>query len=333
MHVRTFALVAGLCASAPACTQNRSSFKPSVRTGQPPRAELVRRFDPAAGELPEGLAMGDDAAFVGFAPTARVARLDLRTGEATAFGRLPAPVPGKGFMTGLARSAAGDLFACLVSFGPEVQSGIYRIPSEGGVARLFAEDDALSFPNALAFDRDGALFATDSASGSVFRIAAEGRAERWATGEALRGDKDACGGKGPGFAIGANGLVVARDAVYVVNLDKATLVEIERSPSGAAGAVRTLAGPDCDALGGADGLVRAADGSFVIAVNRQNKIVRVGANGVVSTILSGFPLDFPATLAYEGPTLYATNFAFMSARAGKPAMPGLVKLTLPGLQP
>jgi len=254
--------------------------------------------------------------------------VDVATGASTAFGQLPAPVSGKGFMTGLAQSAAGDVYAGLASFVPEVQAGIYRIPKEGGRATLFAKDAALPFPNALAFDADGSLWATDSGTGSVFRIDAAGHAERWATGDALTGDKDGCRGQGPGFAIGANGLVVERDAIYVVNMDRATLVKIPRGAAGRAGTPSVVAGPDCDALGGADGLARAPDGAFVVAVNRQNKIVRVTTAGRVETIASGPPFDFPATVAYRGTTLYATNFALKTASAGQPASPGIVRIGL-----
>lgn len=267
-----------------------------------------------------------DSAFVGFAPTARVVRVDLATRKVSPFGQLPTPVSGKGFMTGLAQSPNGEIYAGLVSFVPEVQAGVYRLPKEGGAATLFAKDTALSFPNALAFDSDGTLFVTDSGSGSVFRIGTDGHAERWASGDALTGNKDACGGMGPGFPIGANGLVVERDGVYSVNLDKATLVKIERTETGKAGAITTVAGPSCEALGGADGLARTKDGSFLIAVNRQNKIVRVSSGGNIDTVVSGAPLDFPATVAFEGATLYATNFAFMTASAGKPATPGLLRI-------
>jgi hypothetical protein len=37
-------------------------------------------------------------------------------------------------------------------------------------------------------------------------------------------------------------------------------------------------------------------------------------------------LDFPATLAYRGKTLFGTNFALRSASAGKSAQPGIFKL-------
>lgn len=323
----TLSLAAAACTPAsPVLDANAGA--PASSTAAPVTATMVAHFDAAAGELPEGFAVTKDSAYVGFAPTSRVVRVDLAAGTATAFGQLPTAISGKGFMTGLAAAPAGEVYAGLASFVPEVQAGIYRIAKEGGAATLFAKDAALPFPNALAFDTDGSLWATDSGTGSVFHFDASGRAERWATGDALTGQKEGCGGAGPGFAIGANGLVVERDAVYVVNMDKATLVKIPRGASGAAGAPSIVAGPDCEALGGADGLARAPDGSFVIAVNRQNKIVRVTTAGKVETIASGPPFDFPATLAYRGANLYATNFALKNASAGKPAAPGVVRLGL-----
>lgn len=316
--------VAFILGAASCTTQQSPASEPPLSA--PEKSEFVARFDASAGELPEGLAVTSDVAFVGFAPNSRVVRVDLATGAPAPFGELPAPVPGKGFMTGLALSPSGELYAGLASFVPEVQAGIYRIPKSGGAAALFAKDAELPFPNGLAFDPDGTLFATDSGTGTVFRIDGAGHAERWATGDALTGDKDGCGGLGPGFAIGANGIVVERDAVYVANLDKATVVKIPREAAGNAGAPLTIAGPDCEALGGADGLARAPNQGFVVAVNRQNKIVRVALDGSTSTLASGTPFDFPATVAYRGVTLYATNFALKNASAGKPASPGLLRV-------
>ena len=65
----------------------------------------------------------------------------------------------------------------------------------------------------------------------------------------------------------------------------------------------------------------------MIAVNRQNKLVRVGATGgAIRTVADGAPFDFPATVAYRGRTLYATNFALKTASAGKPSAPGLLRV-------
>jgi sugar lactone lactonase YvrE len=292
-----------------------------------PSAKLIATFDVAQGQLPEGLSVTREAAYVGFAPTGLVAHVDTSTGQTSPFGQLPRPVPGKGFMTGLAQAASGDIYAGLASFVPEVEPGIYRIDAAGGQATLFAKHAALPFPNGLAFDRQGDLFVTDSGTGSVFRITSDGSAERWAKGEALNGDKEACDKAGPGFAIGANGIVVEPDAVYVSNLDQATLVKIPREASGRAGAPVVIAGPDCAALGGADGLARAPDGSFVVAINRQNKLVRVRESGSVETLASGAPFDFPASVAFRGQSLFTTNFALRNASSGKPAAAGLVQLS------
>lgn len=319
----SLASLACTSAKAPA---SRPAVSEQAREAAPPTSRLVARFDAAAGELPEGLVVTSDTAYVGFAPTGGISKVDTVTGAATAFAQLPRPVSGKGFMTGLAQSASGELFAGLASFVPEVQAGIYRIAKGGGQATLFAKDDALPFPNALAFDSKGDLFVSDSGTGSLFRVTSDGHAQRWASDDALSGDKDSCKGAGPGFAIGANGIVVERDAVYVVNLDKATLVKVPREADGSAGVPTILAGPDCDALGGADGLARAPDGSLVVAVNRQNKLVRVATDGGVETIVSGDPFDFPASIAYRGETLFATNFALKNASAGKPAAAGLVEI-------
>ena len=53
----------------------------------------------------------------------------------------------------------------------------------GGAGVLFAKDASMPFPNGLAFDTEGALFTTDSATGSGFRIDSSGRAERWASAD------------------------------------------------------------------------------------------------------------------------------------------------------
>ena len=324
----TLVLSAVACAPKPANVATTEGSSAGGDQPAKPASQLVARFDAAAGELPEGLLVSADSVYVGFAPTSRVVRVDVATGQTTPYSQLPAPGAGKGFMTGLAQSPAGELYAGLASFVPEVQAGIYRISNAGRDVTLFAKDAALSFPNALAFDSDGALFATDSGSGSVFHIDSGGHAERWAWGDALNGQKEACDGAGPGFAIGANGIVVEPEAVYVVNLDKATLVKIPRLAGGAAGTPSVVAGPDCEALGGADGLVRAPDGSFVVAVNRQDKLVRVAQDGKVTTLASGAPFDFPATVAYRGDTLFATNFALKSASAGRTSAPGIVRVSM-----
>jgi sugar lactone lactonase YvrE len=290
-----------------------------------PSLRIVTAFDASKGELPEGVVVDGDKAYVGLAPTGNIVRVDLATGAVSPFGSTPAPVAGMGFLTGLTLRG-GQVYAALVSFNPSAQAGIYRLPAEGGPASLFASNPEMTFPNDLHFDGAGDLYISDSGKGSIFRVGATGgTAQEWVTDPALRGQQNACGpGTGAGFDIGINGIVVEDDAVYAVNLDQATLLRIPRQ-GGVAGAVTVVGAADCANLGGADGLVRDGDG-FLVAVNRQNKIVRVDESGRSETVLdAGF--DFPASLSRFGSKWIGTNFAFANAGAGRPASPALFELT------
>lgn len=323
MKIRTspFSVVAFLLAAcgAPA-TEGASGVAPASPT-------TIASFDAAAGELPEGFALKNGYAYVGFAPQGKIARVDLRTGEvARGFVSLPTPVPGKGFMTGIAFGPDGALYASLVSFDPSVQPGIYRAPASGGTATLFAKHEQMVFPNGLLFGSRGELFVTDSAAGAVFAIGADGAAKPWATSPLLAGDTSACGGSGNPFPIGANGLVAHGDAMFVTNTDKGSIVRIPIEADGAAGPTSLAVGPDCAALAGADGLVTDRAGGFVVAVNRQNKLVRVPASGGSITSVVGAPAEYPSTIAWNGTTAVWSNFAFANASSGKPAKPALLGL-------
>jgi DNA-binding beta-propeller fold protein YncE len=293
-----------------------------------PTATLVAPTDPSSGGLPEGLAVRDAKAYLGFAPTSQIVELELAGGAATPYSTLPTPVAGKGFMTGLAFGGA-DLYAALVSFVPEVQAGIYRAAERGKPATLFAKHAEMAFPNGLAFDQAGQLYVADSAAGAVFRATPSGDVAKWAADPLLAGGKDSCGpegGVGVPFDIGANGIVVNGGAIYVTNTDKGTVVRIPVLADGSSGAPALFAGPSCADLSGADGLAVDPDGNLVAADNHLNKIVRIDRGGKITTVVEGAPLDFPASVAFVGRTLYASNFAFLNAGTDK-AKPGLVRVS------
>lgn len=291
-----------------------------------PTLTTIATFDPAKGQLPEGVVVDGDAAYVGMAPLGQIVRVALSTGATAPFATLPAPEAGKGFMTGLVIHD-GYLYAALVSFVPTVAAGVYRVPlATGGAATLFASNPGMAFPNDLDFDAAGDLYVTDSGAGAIFRApAAGGQAAAWLTDPLLRGQQGACGaGTGAGFDIGANGMVVEADAIYAVNTDKATLIRVPRT-AGAPGTPVIVGAADCANLGGADGLVRAGD-HFLATANRQNKIVRITATGAATTVVDS-GLDFPATLAPAGDAWVGTSFAFASASSGGAARPALFRLT------
>jgi sugar lactone lactonase YvrE len=287
----------------------------------------IAAFDPAAGELPEGVATKDGFAYVGFAPLGEIAKVDLRAGTKTPFAKLPKPVPNKGFMTGLAFGPDGALYAALVSFDPSVQPGIYRVGAAGGDASLFAKDPKMVFPNGLTFNSAGELFVTDSAAGAIFRIARSGAVATWASSALLAGDPTQCGGSGNPFPIGANGIAERGGAFFATNTDKGSLVRVEIRSDGTAGVPALAAGPDCGALAGADGLTVDSRGDFLVAINRQNKIVRVAKTGDVQVVAAGGSVEFPASVTWNGTTMIATSFALANASTGKPARPGLFAIS------
>ncbi|WP_394835251.1 hypothetical protein LVJ94_53010 [Pendulispora rubella] len=288
----------------------------------------VASFDAAQGQLPEGIAIRQGTVYVGFAPVGTIARVDPATGAFQRFGQLPGPSsPTSGFMTGLAFDAQGSLYAALVSLTADVKSGIYRVGKDGGDATLFAEHADMKFPNGLEFDAGGGLWVTDSAKGAIFRIASDGTVSLFSDDPILKGQAGFCGpGTSAGFEIGANGIALGSNVVYVANSDKASVVEIAINADGSPGPTRTVAGPDCERLGGADGLVRAPSGSLFVAANRLNQVAAVETNGNVGLRWRGAPLDFPASLAISTDnTLWITSFALANANAGTNPKPALVR--------
>src|SRR4051794_25088624 len=89
-------------------------------------------------------------------------------GAVSLFARLPT---GNGVLLGLALDESDVLYAALTSFD-DASSGVWRI-AQGGTSDLVMAMGAAALPNALAFDEQGNLYATDS-SGTVWRLARDG---------------------------------------------------------------------------------------------------------------------------------------------------------------
>jgi sugar lactone lactonase YvrE len=283
--------------------------------------ELVH-LDGSKGSMSEGIAIRGNTAYFAFAGSGQVVTVDIDSHAVTPYSSLPQPVANKGFVSGLALNG-NDLFGGLVSFAPEVQPGIYRATAAGAPATLFAKHPDMVFPNGLLFDDGGQLYVTDSAAGAVFRISPTGEVTRWASDALLTGAKDTCGPNSVGvpFDIGANGIVLKNGAFYVSNTDRATIVRIPLLADGSAGAPATFAGPSCAELGGADGMAVAPNGDIIVAVNHQNKLVRVDGAGHVSPLVASSALDFPTSLTFAGGALYITNLALLDAKN-----PGLLRV-------
>ncbi len=288
----------------------------------------VAIFDPAAGQLPEGLAIDREGnRYVGFAPTGEIRKI-TPAGAVSTYAQLPSPAPTQGFLVGLAFGPRGDdLYAALARFDAQTH-GIWRVRQGGGAVERFAALDPQSLPNALAF-RGDTLYVSDSFGAQVWAIDPQGVARTWKADPLLQGDAAV---NLLGLSIGANGIAFRGSDLYVANSDFGRVVRIPINPDGSAGATAVVA-DDPGLLRGADGIAFDDAGRLYLAANGHDRLVVLSSEpGAVPTILAeGAPLDFPASLAIRDGELYVTNFALGRAQGLVPGVPipGLVKLLLP----
>ncbi|HWP35838.1 MAG TPA: SMP-30/gluconolactonase/LRE family protein [Thermodesulfobacteriota bacterium] len=219
----------------------------------------------------------------------------------------------------------GDPFDLLVvDFGA---ARVLAVNSATGDAELFTEipdDPALPGTpgaNALAFDRAGHVYVSDSFQGAVWRTGpAGGPAVVWAASPLLRTE-----GVPP---FGANGLAfnAAESALFVANTGNDTVVRIPVS-GGRAGTPEVFV----NGVNGADGLFIDEADNLWIAANQADEIVVLDPTGRVVAKLGDFDgispqgepvgLLFPASLVRSGPFVYVTNLALdLEAALGLPTV-------------
>lgn len=296
-----------------------------VRVMAGAQTEVLRVYDANAGEWPEGIAADKRGnLYIGFNPLGQVRKI---TDDGTDPVVVQFPDPGT---LGLAVDAIGNLYICHASGNPAT-GGIYRMNIDGVLER-FAGTEQMVFPNSLAFDKIGNLYATDSATGTIWRITRSGAAAPWIQHELLEGL-----GEVPGYPpIGANGIAYSKGVLYVANTEKGLILRIPIGVDGSPGEPEILA--DDFSVYGPDGLALDVLGNIYAALVFQDKLIRIdpvdGSVTELATIDDG--LDEPASLAFstqkgDRKAIYVTNFAVMPEDGG--AGPALLKVEIgiPGL--
>ncbi len=277
--------------------------------------QTVVSFNPVAGEFPEGVAVDvRGTAYVSLTgPVDEIRTVDA-AGDQTVLAHFN--VTGFGPL-GLAVNARGDLYAAVASFDQATQ-GIYRVFPDGTSQRL-PGTGALAFPNGLAIDPHGNIYATDSIGGAVWKIAPGGTAELWSQDPSLAGT----GALRLGFPLGANGIAVRNNAVIVANTEGEKIVRIPIKQDGSAGGASVIAAGD--ALFGADGIALDVFGNIFVAVNPQSTLLLVAPDGSITPLATAADgLNNPASLSFgtsvgDRKSLFITNFAVFSA-APTPAL-------------
>lgn len=294
--------------------------------------ELLESFDPAAGELPESIAL-DDAGNI-YLSMSNAVRKIATDGTMTTFGSLPIDA----FALGVKVGPDGCVYTASTSLSPDVEGAfVWRI-CQAGEVEVFSELDHSGAPNDLAFDRYGSLFVTDTALGRIWKITPDGNASVWLDDPLLEGNPD-----DPilQFApIGADGIAFdwAKRNLYVSNLDHGCIVRIPVRWDGDPGQASNFT---CDpALVGADGIAFDAAQRLYVAVGSQDQLVRVDWWGQVEVLDEGGLLAGPSSVAFgttpqDKHSLYITNLDFLKAFgfvSGAPE-PGLLrkKVCVPGL--
>lgn len=173
------------------------------------------------------------------------------------------------------------------------------------------------------------LFVADS-GGAIFKITADGTVTKWLADPSLSAAGANCMFGAP-FPIGGNGIFLDNNAFYVANTNVGQIVSIPVNADGSAGTPAILAGPDCNALGGIDGIAPDGAGGLYGVINSQNELVHLAAgSSKVEVAFAGRPLDNPASIqvATMGgkKSAYITNSAFFDMAT--PA-PGLLAYPLP----
>jgi sugar lactone lactonase YvrE len=205
------------------------------------------------------------------------------------FARLGTSPPGNFVrgVAGLAVNSNGDLYAAFLSDDAATR-GVWRIGRRGGLTRL-PRSDAMLAPNALAFDTQGNLYATDSQDSTIWRFPRGGPGTPW-----LR----------PAPGVGANGIVFVPPAtLFVANTELALIARIPIQTDGSPGEPAVAAGGFELLL--VDGLAADVHGDLYAAIAGSTifgtaPVVRIDprTGDITPSTDQADRFDFPTSLAF-----------------------------------
>ena len=278
----------------------------------------VISYDPSLGELPEGVAVDKTGnIFVSLDPLGQLRKISP-DGTETLYADFGSPGA-----LGLATDAIGNVYVARNSGAAD--HGILQVSRDGSSEHL-AGTESIIFPNSIAFDKRGNLYATDTILGAVWRVPPGGSAELWLQDELLEG-LNLPTVPFP-FPLGANGIAYRQGTLYVSNTEKALVLRIPILGSGGPGNIEVVASGD--ELFPLDGIALDVHGDIYAAVIAQSKLVKIDAvDGTITTLATAADgLDFPASVAFgtgmgARKSIFVTNFAL-----GPPggAGPGVVQV-------
>lgn len=312
----------------------------------PAETEIVLAFNPAVGELAEGLAIDGTTAYLSMSVLRQIWKVDLTTGTKTEWATVPGAL-GAGFLQGLLLDAQKNLYIAMSSGDPAMaQPGIYKVGPAGGTATLFAQHANMVYPRSIASTSFGKMYVTEPDQGYLFEVSTSGavaQVPQPAGSSALSWDSMSMCAFGLGVRMGISSLFVsgaskAAANFYWTNGDRASIFQgfIVNDPDvgpALAEVQPPILGPDCATAGGAESLIEdPVDQTFLFASRQSNKIVRMDKKGTsVQTVAEGKNFYEPSAIAIatlDGKRyVYFVNSAYKTYKTG--GIPSLARVALP----
>lgn len=272
--------------------------------------ETVVEFDPGAGELPEGVTVDKTGnVFVSLSPLGQLARVEPGSNVAEPFGYIEGLQPGDFGLLGLEADALGNVYGGVLSTNPDAH-GVWRFDRKTGAAERVPGSEQIAFPNDVAFDKRGTMYVTDTTQGEIWRVTMGGAAEVWKADPLLEGT----GAAGFGFPLGANGIAIRHNTIYVGVTETSLIVTIPILPDGLAGEAEIRNDLFADGVA-IDGIALDVHGNVYVANPIGNVVVRVNEDGSLDTLAAEADgLDRPTSIAFgtgngERQSIYAVNFS------------------------
>ena len=322
-------LAACLVVLASACGKEEAAGP----TPSPAAPSTLVAFNAAAGEFSEGVAVDDDGnVFASVSPQGRLVRIASGSNKAEDFGKIEGLQEGDFGLLGLTTDDEGNVYGCVRSKNPAA-NGVWRFDAASGQAERLSGSEKISFANSVIVDGD-TTYVTDTSGpdgeGAVWRIPPGGSAAIWTKGGLLSGT----GAAGFGFKIGANGIDVRDDTVYVGVTETAKVVTIPINDDGSAGTVSTFADLSTAAPGGkpaaVDGIDIDDDGNVYVAAPIVHIVLKVSSDGKnISTVADANDnLDGPASVAIGEDAIYIANFSAALGESSNKKGPSIVRVPI-----
>lgn len=308
-----------------ACLATLAAARPQAAAARPP-PPFPADFGPnleSACPFPEGIALDQRglvyASSFAFQPVANVCVLDAQ-------GRLLRTLPvaagpaGVASLLGMLFVPGQGLYVTDFADGVAPHGRLLRLDARGSASLV---TDGFAAPNAIAVDRRGRLYVSDSFAGTITRVAPDGSGKvTWASDARLT-----TAGQPP---FGANGLAfdAAGAFLYVANTGDSTILRYPVLAGGDAGALEVFArGADLDvasggsqSLHGADGIAFDQDGNLWVCANQANELQVISPDAELVARYRGSgadAMDFPASLVFRGRTLYLSNLSLATGANSK----------------